>query len=161
MIHAFWWGLTDDLLEDRRKDDITITSILHFDHIKQIDSMSLWVSTVTDHRWRLSVVRKSVIHSAAPRVPRFVLSTLWHHLWSITELTHSKIKYICWGEDDWTRICKYRLYLIAKYLVSLICDLLRLIHFAEKWNSWFCTWKLYELLICLFSSHKEKSELAT
>ena len=37
----------------------------------------------------------SVTHSAAPRVPLFVLTTFWRHLWSVTEQTHGNLESIC------------------------------------------------------------------
>ena len=40
-------------------------------YIKQIDSKLPCVCSVIDHRGRQNVVRTSVIHSAAPRVPLF------------------------------------------------------------------------------------------
>ena len=69
MINAFWWLLTHDLLEDRRKDDVTIDCDFAFlYHIKQIDSMFPWVCTEKDHRRLQNVVRTSVTHLTAPRV---------------------------------------------------------------------------------------------
>ena len=47
------------------------TYILIFYYIKQIDSMLPCVCSVIDHRGRQNVVRTSVTHSAAPRVPLF------------------------------------------------------------------------------------------
>ena len=44
---------------------------LIFYYIKQINSMLPCVCSVIDHRWRQNVVRTSVTHSAAPRVPLF------------------------------------------------------------------------------------------
>ena len=46
--------------------------ILIFYYIKQIDSMLPCVCSVIDHRGRQNVVRTSVTHSAAPRVPFFL-----------------------------------------------------------------------------------------
>ena len=72
VMHAFWLALTHDLLEDRRIDDIIIKTffkILYY--IKQIDSKLPCVCSVIDHRGRQNVVRTSVTHSAAPRVPLF------------------------------------------------------------------------------------------
>ena len=45
--------------------------ILMFCYIKQIESMLPCVCSVIDHRGRQNVVRTSVTHSAAPRVPLF------------------------------------------------------------------------------------------
>ena len=45
--------------------------ILILYYIKQIDSMLPCVCSVIDHRARQNVVRTSVTHSAAPRVPLF------------------------------------------------------------------------------------------
>ena len=42
-----------------------------FYYIKQIDSMLPCICSVIDHRGRQNVVRTSVTHSAAPRVPLF------------------------------------------------------------------------------------------
>ena len=45
-------------------------SIFFSDHcIKQIDSMLPWVCSVIDHRWRQNVVKTTVTHSPAARVP--------------------------------------------------------------------------------------------
>ena len=44
-------------------------------YIKQIDSKLPCVCSVIDHRERQNAVRTSVTHSAAPRVPLFVLTT--------------------------------------------------------------------------------------
>ena len=44
-------------------------------YIKQIDSKLPCVCSVIDHRGRQNAVRTSVTHSAAPRVPLFVLTT--------------------------------------------------------------------------------------
>ena len=71
-MHAFWLVLTYDILEDRRIDDrwsLKLFLILYY--IKQIDSKLPCVCSVIDHRGRQNVVRTSVTHSAAPRVPLF------------------------------------------------------------------------------------------
>ena len=47
-------------------------------YIKQIDSMLPCVCSVIDHRGRQNVVRTSVTHSAAPRVPLFLLSVIYY-----------------------------------------------------------------------------------
>ena len=60
-----------DLLEDRRIDDIIIKTFLILYYIKQIDCKLPCVCSVIDHRGRQNVVRTSVTHSAAPRVPLF------------------------------------------------------------------------------------------
>ena len=91
MINAFWWLLTHDLLEDRRKDDVTIDCDFAFlYHIKQIDSMFPWVCTEKDHRRLQNVVRTSVTHLTAPRVhlppPYFDV---------ICEQTHSNMESSC------------------------------------------------------------------
>ena len=57
-------------------------------YIKQIDSKLLCICSVIDHRGRQNVVRTSVTHSAAPRVPLFFsyhmmvsgILTEWHSL---------------------------------------------------------------------------------
>ena len=54
------------------------------------------VCSVIDHRGRQNVVRTSVTHSAALRVPLFVLTTFWRHPWSITEQTHGNMESICY-----------------------------------------------------------------
>ena len=72
VMHTFWSVLTYDLLEDRRIDDVLIkTFFLILYYIKQIDSKLPCVCSVIDHRGRQNVVRTSVTHSAAPRVPLF------------------------------------------------------------------------------------------
>ena len=75
VIHAFLLVLTNDLLEDRRIDDVIIKTffpyILILYYIKQIDSKLPCVCSVIDHRGRQNVVRTSVTHSAAPHVPLF------------------------------------------------------------------------------------------
>ena len=86
ILHAFWLVLTYNLLEDRCIDDVTINNFnLLLYYIKQIDSMLPCVCSVIDHRNHQNVVRTSVTHLAAPRVP----------LWSITEQTHGNIESFC------------------------------------------------------------------
>ena len=70
-MHAFRLVLTYDLLEDRRIDDVIIKTFFNFYYIKQIDSKLPFVCSVIDHRGRQNLVRTSVKHSAAPRVPLF------------------------------------------------------------------------------------------
>ena len=48
-----------------------------FYYIKQIDSMLPCVCSVIDQRGRQNVVRTSVTHSAAPRVPHFDVINLF------------------------------------------------------------------------------------
>ena len=64
--------LIGSYLEDRRIYNFTINNILLFYHIKQIDSMLLWICKVTDHKRRQNVVRTSLTNSAAPRVSFFL-----------------------------------------------------------------------------------------
>ena len=65
--------------------------ILIFYYIKQIDSMLPCVCSVIDHRGRQNVVRTSVTHSAAPRVPLFCS----YHI--LTSLLHNtKMTYFLW-----------------------------------------------------------------
>ena len=75
VMHAFWLVLTYDLFEDRRIDDVIIKTffpyILILYYIKQIDSKLPRVCSIVDHRGRQNVVRTSVTHLAAPRVPLF------------------------------------------------------------------------------------------
>ena len=71
VMHAFSLVLTYDLLEDRRIDDVIIKNFFNSLLYKQIDSKLPCVCSVIDHRGRLNVVRTSVTHSAAPRVPLF------------------------------------------------------------------------------------------
>ena len=72
---TFWPVLTYDLLEDRCIDDIIIKTfflyILILYYIKQIDSKLPCICSVIDHRGCQNVVRTSVKHLAAPRVPFF------------------------------------------------------------------------------------------
>ena len=58
-------------------------------YIKQIGSKLPCVCSVTDHRGRQNVVRTSVTHSAAPRVPLFCT----YHI--LTEQTHGNLESIC------------------------------------------------------------------
>ena len=99
-MHAFWLVLTYDLLEDRRIDDAIIKTffpyILIFYYIKQIDSKLPCVSSVIDHWGRQNMVRTSVTHSAAPRVPLFctyhILTSsvicYWTDARQLVKLTH-------------------------------------------------------------------------
>lgn len=64
--------LIGSYLEDRRIYNFTISNILLFYHIKQMDSMLLWICKVTDHKRRQNVVRTSLTYSAAPRVSFFL-----------------------------------------------------------------------------------------
>ena len=72
-------------------------SFFFSDHcIKQIDSMLPWVCSVIDHRGRQNVVKTSVTHSPAARVP---LLCFYHILTSsviyITEQTYGNMEPIC------------------------------------------------------------------
>ena len=99
-MHAFWLVLTYDLLEDRSIDDAIIKTffpyILIFYNIKQIDSKLPCVCSVIDHRGRQNMVRTSVTHSAAPRVPLFctyhILTSsvicYWTDALQLVKLTH-------------------------------------------------------------------------
>ena len=60
--HAFWLNLINDLMEDRHVDDIIIKKHSALYHIKQADSMSPWVSAVTDHRRHQNLVKASVTY---------------------------------------------------------------------------------------------------
>ena len=62
--------LNYDLLEDRCTD-VTINNILLFYHIKQIDSMLLWVWAEIHHRRCQNMFGTSLKHSVAPRVLLF------------------------------------------------------------------------------------------
>ena len=64
--------LIGSYLEDRRIYNFTIDNILLFYHIKQLDSMLLWICKVTDHKRRQNVVRTSLTYSASPRVSFFL-----------------------------------------------------------------------------------------
>ena len=66
---------------------------LNFYCIKQIDNIFPCVCTVIDHRRRQSQRIKNNSHATptSSRVVRFILYTLWCHLWSITVHTHGKI----------------------------------------------------------------------
>ena len=95
-MHAFWLVLTYDLLEDRRIDDLIIKTFLILYYIKQIDSKLPCVYSVIDHRGRQNMVRTSVTHSAAPRVPLFctyhILTSsvicYWTDALQLVKLTH-------------------------------------------------------------------------
>ena len=69
VMHTFRLVLTYDLLEDRRIDDVIIKLFLILFYIKEIGSKLPCTCSVIDHRGRQNVVRTSVTHSAAPRVP--------------------------------------------------------------------------------------------
>ena len=62
VVHAFWLVLTDELLEDRRIDDVIIN------YIKQIDSKLPCVCSVIDHRGRQNAVRTKKWHTRRSRV---------------------------------------------------------------------------------------------
>ena len=88
VMHAFWLVLTYDLLEDRLIDDVIIKTFLILYYTKQIDFKLTCVCSVIDHRWRQNVVRTSVTHSAAPRVPLFcsyqILTSSLIYCWTDT-----------------------------------------------------------------------------
>ena len=58
-------------------------------YIKQIDSKLPCVCSVIDHRGRQNVVRTSVTHSAAPRVPLFcsyhILTSSMIYYWTVAQ----------------------------------------------------------------------------
>ena len=122
-MHAFWLVLTYDLLEDRHIDDVIIKTFLILYDIKPIDSKLLCICSVIHHRGRQNVVRTSVTHSAAQRVPLFCS----YHI-----LT-SSVMYYCTGAQQ------LGIYLLIWYMKSrgdktgyfsslsalLLCDELR------------------------------------
>ena len=78
-----WLALIYDLLGYRLIPQwITINNILLFYHMKQIESLLLRFCTV--------------IHNACLF---FVLTTLWCHLWSLTEQKHENMESIFWSEN--------------------------------------------------------------
>ena len=66
-----------------RTDTDDVSTKAFFYHIKQIDSM-LWVWTVIDPKWSQNMVGTSGHTQLHFRCKFFVLTTFWHHLWSIT-----------------------------------------------------------------------------
>ena len=104
-MQAFWLVLTSDVLEDRQIDDVIIKTffpyILILYCVKQIDSKLLCVCSVIDHRWCQNVVRTSVTHSAAPRVPFFC---------SYPILMSSVIY-------DWTDAWQFGIYLLNRFKI--------------------------------------------
>ena len=64
--------MVHNLLENRCIDGLAINKLLLCFHLKQIDSMSLLVCIVIDHRRLQYVVRTSVIYLTVPHAP-FVL----------------------------------------------------------------------------------------
>ena len=64
-------------------------------YIKQIDSKLPCVCSVIDYQWHTWL--RLVCHF-------FVLTTFWHHLWSITEQTHGILESIC-DRACWRHFC--------------------------------------------------------
>ena len=112
-MHASWLVLNYDLLEDRCIDDVIIKNfflyILILYSIKQIDSKLPCICSVIDHRGRQNVVRPSVKHSAAPRVPLFCS----YHI-----LTSSVVYY---RTDAW----KLGIYLLSIFSILFFIHFLR------------------------------------
>ena len=85
-MHAFWLVLTYDLLEDRRIDDVIIKTFFNSLLYKTNRSQVAVRLFSIDHRGRRNVVRTSVTHSAAPRVPLFcsycILSSSVVYYWT-------------------------------------------------------------------------------
>ena len=88
VMHVFRLVLTYDLLEDRRIDDVIIKTFSILYYLKQIDSKLPCVCSVIDYRGRQNMVRTSVTHSAAPRVPLFCL--FLPHFDVICDLLHEQ-----------------------------------------------------------------------
>ena len=107
VMHVFWLVLTYDLLEDRRIDGLIIKFFLNSLLYKQ-NRFQVVVCPFSniDQRGRQNVVRTSVTHSAAPRVPLFCS----YHI-----LMLSVIYY-------WTDAWQLGIYLLYK------C-----IHYRQKW----------------------------
>ena len=82
---------------------LKLSKILYY--IKQIDSKLPCVCSVIDHRGRQNVVRTSVTHSAAPRVPPFCS----YHI-----LTSSVIYY-------WTDARQLGIYLLNIKCKTVMC----------------------------------------
>lgn len=78
-----WFLPSYNLSKDRHIDEITTTCIFH--HTKQINPMLLWACTVTDH------TSDTLCYPLMCAFFFFVLTTFWHHLWSITQQRQLRI----------------------------------------------------------------------
>ena len=75
---------------------VCVSAFSFSDHcIKQIDSMLPWVSSVIDHRGRENVVKTTVTHSPAARVPLLCFYDILTSSVIITEQTHGNMESIC------------------------------------------------------------------
>ena len=76
-----------------------IKTFLILYYIKQIDSKLPCVCSVIDHRGRQNVVRTSVTHSAAPRVPLFcsyhILTSSVIYYWTVTHSAAPHVPLFC------------------------------------------------------------------
>ena len=90
VMHVFWLVLTYDWLEDRHIDDIIIKNFSILYYIKQIDSKLLF----SNRSQRMSKWGKNISDTlgCTSCATFFVLTTLWCHLWSITEQTHGNLE---------------------------------------------------------------------
>ena len=69
-----------------------------------------------------------VTHSAVPRLPLFVLTTFFHHLWSITEQTHGNTKSICQEYFElWSEINPFSE--LITWMITIMCQLCLLVSF--------------------------------
>ena len=70
---------------------VCVSVFFFSDHcIKQIDSMLPWVCSVIDHRGRQNVVKTTVTHSPATRVPLLCFYDIL-----TSSLTHGNMESIC------------------------------------------------------------------
>ena len=100
IIHAFWLVLIYGLSEGRRLDDVTINNILFFIVSNKYISCCYFFCPVIDHKRRQHVVRTSVTHPAAFRVPLFLLLPHFHVSCNILfgRRTASHNLFIKWSE---------------------------------------------------------------
>ena len=87
VMHVFRLVLTYDLLEDRRIDDVII-KIFFNSLLFKTNRFQVAVRLFIDYRGRQNMVRTSVTHSAAPRVPLFCL--FLPHFDVICDLLHEQ-----------------------------------------------------------------------
>ena len=89
---------------------------LNLYYIKQIDSKLPCVCSVIDHRWRQNVVRTSVTHSAAPRVPLFCS----YHILTLSVIyywTHARQLGIYLLNTKWPKHAMFRPFTCSYVLV--------------------------------------------
>ena len=93
VMHVFWLVLAYDWLEDRHIDDIILKNFFN-SLLYKTNRFQVAVCLFSNRSQRMSKCGKNISDTlgCTSCATFFVLTTLWCHLWSITEQTHGNLE---------------------------------------------------------------------